>query len=56
MYVYIYKYWFYFSYVFWCFGAMCTIIGENYYAIYLKPDIVIELLNMFSTVRRAVTS
>jgi len=36
-----------------CFGAMCNIIGENYYAIYLKPDTVIRLLNMVST---AVTS
>jgi len=36
-----------------CFGAMCTIILENYYVVYLKPDIVLKLLNMVST---AVTS
>jgi len=30
------------------FGAMCTITGENYYAIYLKPNIIIKLLNMVS--------
>jgi len=29
-----------------CFGAMCTIIRENYYAFYLEPDIVIKLLNV----------
>jgi hypothetical protein len=31
-----------------CFSAMCTIISENHYAIYLKPDIVIKLLNIVS--------
>jgi len=31
-----------------CFSALCTIIRENYYAIYLKSDIIIKLLNMVS--------
>jgi hypothetical protein len=31
-----------------CFSDMCTIIRENHYAIYLKPDIVIRLLNIVS--------
>jgi len=35
------------------FSGVCTIIGKNYYVIYLKPDIVIKLLN---TVSIAVTS
>jgi hypothetical protein len=30
-----------------CFIAIC-IISENYYASYLKPDIVIKMLNMAS--------
>ena len=38
-----------------CFGVVCTIIRENCYAIYLKPYIVIKLLNTVSTVRTAVT-
>jgi len=31
-----------------CFSALCTIISENYYAIYLISNIVIQLLNMVS--------
>jgi len=31
-----------------CFSAICTIIRENYYAFYLKSNIVIKLLNMVS--------
>jgi hypothetical protein len=27
---------------------MCTIINEKYFAIYLKPDIAIKLLNVVS--------
>jgi len=33
-----------------CLFAVCAIIRENSYAIYLKPDIVIKLVNMVSTV------
>jgi len=32
-----------------CFGAMCIIVRENYYASYLKPGIILKLLNMIST-------
>jgi hypothetical protein len=28
-------------------SVSCAVIKENYYAIYLKPDIVIKLLNVF---------
>ena len=32
-----------------CFGSMCTVIREKYYANYLKPGIVLKLLNMVPT-------
>jgi len=38
-----------------CFGSVYTIIKKNYFASYLKSDGVIKLLNIFSTVRTAVT-
>jgi len=39
----LYIYLLYFPYMF---GALCTIIRENHYAIYLKPYTVVKLLNM----------